>query len=143
MLVDAVAVLSIRCNQCIIWQAAIYTYGELTNSFFWLVEFSVGVLVLQITDFQECALLSFPFCKLQISILQIISIFPFPKLQNFISFRFVSQITVNPYNLNLTSNWSGQREEFLSRQIIQLSLRYRRTHSYLRTESSRAHLMTY
>ena len=81
MLVDAVAVLSIRCNQCIIWQAAIYTYGELTNSFFWLVEFSVGVLVLQITDFQECALLSFPFCKLQISILQIISIFPFSKLQ--------------------------------------------------------------
>ena len=77
MLVDAVAVLSIRCNQCIIWQAAIYTYGELTNSFFWLVEFSVGVLVLQITDFQECALLSFPFCKLQISVLQIISIFPF------------------------------------------------------------------
>ena len=85
MLVDAVAVLSIRCNQCIIWQAAIYTYGELTNSFFWLVEFSVGVLVLQITDFQACALqianYRFLFCK---------SLAHFHLVDKFTDFHFVS-----------------------------------------------------
>ena len=44
------------------------------NEFFWLVEFSAGIIVSQITD-------------LKISILQINSIFPFRKLQIFLSFR--------------------------------------------------------
>ena len=60
-----------------IWQAAVHTCGELTDSFFWLVEFTAGILVSQITD-------------LQISISLINSIFPFRKLQIFISFSIVS-----------------------------------------------------
>ena len=55
----------------IIWQAAIHTYGELTDSFFWLAEFSAGILVSQINRFLFCKSLAyfhfanfrFLFCK--------------------------------------------------------------------------------
>ena len=46
----------------IFWQAAIHTYGELTNSFFWLVGFSTGILISQIKDF-HFANYRFLFCK--------------------------------------------------------------------------------
>ena len=46
----------------IIWQAAIHTYGELANSFFWLVGFSTGILISQIKDF-HFANYRFLFCK--------------------------------------------------------------------------------
>ena len=41
---------------------SIHTYDELTDSFFWLVEFSTGILVLQITDFHFANYI-FLFCK--------------------------------------------------------------------------------
>ena len=46
----------------IIWQAAIHTYGELTNSCFWLVGFSTGILVSQIKNF-HLTNYRFLFCK--------------------------------------------------------------------------------
>ena len=77
----------------IIWQAAIHTYGELANSFFWLVGFSTGILISQIKDF-HFANYRFLFCKP-------LTYFHFTNYR--FSFNIVLKTTLSPLTPKISS----------------------------------------
>ena len=118
MLVDAVTELSIWCNQCWLsmnnsntWHDTYLTgngHGKCRSMFLDKISCLLGKCngpkLFYFLESQNNY-----FRKLQISILQIISIYPFRKFQIFISFRFVSQITVSRI-----LGWSGCSERLNS-----------------------------